>query len=149
MSGFSVFTYETLEIPAVMEAVTGRSFESVPGTTKGYERFLLKGRIYPGMTPMYSQANSVVSGRVYFGLDSRTLDLLDQFEDDVYVRREIWVHTAEGDSMQAYAYIIDPKERKSLSADSWDIGSFKKKYLANYLVACRAFHKQATDPVQT
>ena len=48
----SVFTYGTLEFPDVMEAVTGRSFKSVEAMAEGYARYLLKERMYPGMTPV-------------------------------------------------------------------------------------------------
>ena len=45
-----VFTYGTLEIPEVMEAVIGKSLASAEAWAKGFAKFLLKGRIYPGMT---------------------------------------------------------------------------------------------------
>ncbi len=51
-----VFTYGTLEIPEVMEAVIGKSLASAEAWAKGFAKFLLKGRIYPGMTPSKGQS---------------------------------------------------------------------------------------------
>ena len=138
----SVFTYGTLEIPDVMEAVTGRSFDSVEATADGYARFLLKGRIYPGMTPV---SGHTTSGRVYFEVDERSLLLLDQFEDDVYVRQLISVHTAAANWLNAYAYIIDPKDKDVLTANPWSKETFAAKHLSSYLAACRGFHRTTTN----
>ena len=133
----SVFTYGTLEIPTVMESVTGRSFDSVEATAHGYARYLLKGRIYPGMTPVSGQRTS---GRVYLGLDEQSFALLDQFEDDVYVRQLISVQTFEGKWLKAYAYVIEPEDKDRLTADPWRKDMFAAKHLSAYLTACRSFH---------
>jgi gamma-glutamylcyclotransferase (GGCT)/AIG2-like uncharacterized protein YtfP len=137
MRGFSVFTYGTLEVPDVMEAVTGRVFDSAEAITDGYARYLLKGRIYPGMTPVSGQATS---GRVYFNVSRGTLERLDEFEDDIYVRQWIPVRTDEGHGFNAYAYIIEPKDRAVLSMNPWIREKFVKDHLATYLAACRHFH---------
>ena len=76
-----LFTYGTLEIPEVMEAVTGRAWASAEAWAKGFAKFLLKGRIYPGMTAL---PGAICSGRVYYHIDRRTLEILDAFEDEVY-----------------------------------------------------------------
>ena len=76
-----LFTYGTLEIPEVMEAVTGRAWASAEAWAKGFAKFLLKGRIYPGMTAF---RGATCSGRVYYHIDRRTLEILDAFEDEVY-----------------------------------------------------------------
>ena len=133
----SVFTYGTLEIPDIMEAVTGRSFDSVEAMADGYARYLLKGRVYPGMTPV---SGRTTSGRVYLGVDEQSLELLDQFEDDVYVRRLIPVQTTTANWLKAFAYIIDPKDKDWLTADPWIKESFAEQYLSSYLAACRGFH---------
>ena len=76
-----LFTYGTLEIPEVMEAVTGRAWASAEAWAKGFAKFLLKGRIYPGMTAF---RGATCSGRVYYHIDRRTLEILDAFEDEVF-----------------------------------------------------------------
>lgn len=132
----SVFTYGTLELPDVMVAVTGRSFDSVEAIADGYARFLLKGRIYPGMT---SASRHTTSGRVYFEVDEPSLSLLDRFEDNLYVRQFIPVQTATANWVKAYAYLIEPKDKDALTADPWKKETFAAKHLPLYLAACRAF----------
>lgn len=146
MRGFSVFTYGTLEVPDVMEAVTGRVFDSAEAITEGYARYLLKGRIYPGITPVSGQATS---GRVYFGVSQQALTLLDEFEDEIYVRQLIAVRTDEGHWFNAYAYIIEPKDRGVLSVNPWIREKFVKDHLASYLAAGRTFHLAAGRTLAT
>ncbi len=146
MRVFSVFTYGTLEIPDVIEAVTGQVHDSAEATTKGYVRFLLKGRIYPGITPA---SGSETSGRVYFDLNQEALAMLDEFEDEVYVRKLIPVQTVEGHWFNAYAYIIEPKDRGVLSANPWMRGKFVEEHLDSYLAACRTFHLTASRSLPT
>ncbi len=133
-----LFTYGTLEIPEVMEAVTGRSWASAQARIKGFAKFLLKGRIYPGMTAVQG---SICSGRVYYHLDSRTLEVLDAFEDEVYTRERVEVEVAEGRSLQAYAYLILPHDRACLTSTLWQPDEFKSKHLVHYLEACKSFQK--------
>lgn len=133
-----VFTYGTLEIREVMEAVTGRSLASVEARAKGFAKFLLKGRIYPGMIAF---PGAVCSGRVYYHLDRRTLETLDAFEDEVYSRERIEVEVEGGQFLQADAYLIRPQDRECLTTIPWQPDEFKSKHLAHYLEACKAFQK--------
>ena len=133
-----VFTYGTLEIPEVMEALTGRSWASAEAWAKGFAKFLLKGRIYPGMT---GAQGSICSGRVYYHIDPRTLEILDAFEDEVYTRDRIEVEVEGGRPLQAYAYLIRPQDRECLTATPWQLDEFKSKHLVRYLEACKTFQK--------
>lgn len=137
-----VFTYGTLEIPEVMEAVTGRSWPSAEARARGFAKFLLKDRIYPGMTAF---PYAVCSGRVYYHLDRRTLDILDAFEDEVYTRERIEVEVAEGQSLPAYAYLISPQYRDCLTSNPWKPDEFMTRHLAHYLEACKAFHREVSE----
>ena len=133
-----LFTYGTLEIPEVMEAVTGRSWASAEARAKGFAKFLLKGRIYPGMIAL---RGAVCSGRIYYHIDRRTLEILDAFEDEVYTREQIEVEVGGGRLLQAYAYLICPQDRECLTATPWQPDEFKSKHLVHYLEACKAFQK--------
>ena len=137
-----VFTYGTLEIPEVMEAVTGRSLDSAEARAKGFAKFLLKGRIYPGMIAF---PDAVCSGRVYYHIDRHTLDILDAFEDEVYTRECIEVEVAEGRSLQAYAYLIPPDRRECLTSTPWEPDEFMTRHLVHYLEACKAFHREVSE----
>ncbi len=43
-----VFTYGTLEIPEVMETVTGQALASREATAKDFVRYLIQDCVYPG-----------------------------------------------------------------------------------------------------
>ncbi|UCE62621.1 MAG: gamma-glutamylcyclotransferase [Nitrospirota bacterium] len=146
MSSVFVFAYGTLEVPAVMEAVTGWVFDSAEAIAEDYARFLLKGRIYPGMTPV---SGETTGGRVYFEVTQQALMLLDKFEDEIYVRQSIAVRTDEGHWYHAYAYIIEPKDREVLSVHPWIREKFVEDHLTAYLAGCRKFHLGATRSFST
>lgn len=133
-----LFTYGTLEIPEVMEAVTGRALASAEARAKGFAKFLLKGRICPGMTAV---KGATCSGRVYYHIDRRTLDILDAFEDEIYARERIEVEVEGGQFLQAYAYLIRPQDRECLTTIPWQPDEFMTTHLVRYLEACKAFQK--------
>lgn len=133
-----LFTYGTLEIPEVMEAVTGKSWASVEARAKGFAKFLLKGRIYPSMTAV---KGAVCSGRVYYHIDRRTLETLDAFEDEIYSRERIEVEVSEGRFLHADAYLIRPQDRECLTTIPWQPDEFMTTHLVRYLEACKAFQK--------
>ena len=139
VDSISVFTYGTLEIPEVMEAVTGQSFPSLAATAHGFVRYLLKGKIYPGMT---IEPGASTLGRAYLGMNEQALTFLDEFEDEVYVRELIEIGMDTGEPCKAFAYLIPQKARDTLSLDSWDKEEFLSKHLDAYLRSCRAFHIQ-------
>lgn len=141
-----LFTYGTLEIPEVMEAVTGRSWASAEARAEGFAKFLLKGRIYPGMTALQG---SICSGRVYYHVDRRTLEILDAFEDELYARERIEVEVEGGRFLQAYAYLIRSQDRECLTSIPWQPEEFKSKHLVRYLEACKTFHREVGDGPRT
>jgi hypothetical protein len=74
----SLFGYGTLEISLVMEAVTGKSFNSTVAVLSDHARFLLQGETYPGIFRDYgSQVTGVrefhwnQTRRLSMGLSSR------------------------------------------------------------------------------
>ena len=136
----AVFTYGTLEIPEIMQAVTGRSFESCEARAPHFACFLIKDRTYPGMT---STLGHVTLGRIYLNVDAQSLWLLDQFEDKIYRKETIPVETASrGLSVPALAYIISPEHQNYLSNEPWRRQDFIDRHLYSYLEACRQFHQR-------
>lgn len=133
-----VFTYGTLQIPAVMEAVTGRKFKSVSAVLENYGRFRIKNQIFPGITPVDGDN---VDGTVYFDLDNRSLDFLDSFEDVLYVRTQTNV-ICDDQKIPAQVYVVGENYRDLLTKDPWDIRLFQEKHLDNYIRSCRMFHEQ-------
>jgi len=82
----NVYTYGSLMFPEVMEALTERIFKFEDLRLQGFERFKLKEKKYPGVI---ENGNAFLSGRVWFDLDSASLDILDAFEDKIYTERSL------------------------------------------------------------
>ena len=138
----AVFTYGTLEIPAIMEAVTGQRFSFAEGTAENFSCFLLHDRIYPGMIAATGKATP---GKIYLEVDSQAIQLLDHFEDPIYQRKLIAVQNPlEENVVTAYAYIIPQTERAVLSNDPWDREHFLDHYYDEYLQRCRIFYQRMT-----
>ena len=141
----SVFTYGTLEIPEVMETVTGQSFTSFDATVHGFVRYLLQGKIYPGMT---RDPGASTLGRVYVDMNERALTLLDKFEDEIYVRELLEINVHTGGSHKAFAYLIPQEIRELLSSEPWNKHEFLSMHFNLYIQSCRAFHEEVSRSLQ-
>lgn len=125
----SVFTYGTLQVPTVMQAVTGRDFNSRPAILSGYQRFKFKDKTYPGIikNPEYS-----IEGVLYSGIDPDALTLLDEFEDVAYDR--CLVEVMVNDQLEeAFVYIVNDEYKNFLSEEEWRLEEFERRYLKKYL----------------
>jgi len=137
----SLFTYGTLEIPLVLEAVTGRSFPSTPAVLSDFARFLLRGKTYPGI---FRDDGSEVTGVLYQKVDRDSLALLDLFEGDCFRREEVQVTTASQRRIDAYTYAVSPEHCSSLSTRPWDREAFAALHLEEFLLRCREFRWNQT-----
>jgi gamma-glutamylcyclotransferase (GGCT)/AIG2-like uncharacterized protein YtfP len=139
----ALFAYGTLEIPAVMLAVTARSFASEPARLDGFVRFLLRDRAYPGIV---ETPGATTEGRVYHGVDDASLARLDRFEDDCYERRGVVVRRADGSCLAADAYVIPLARRALLGSEPWRRERFEREALAGFLADCERFRSDAAEP---
>jgi gamma-glutamylcyclotransferase (GGCT)/AIG2-like uncharacterized protein YtfP len=132
----AVFTYGTLAIPSVMEAVTGHRFRSRETELDGFVRLRLRGRIYPAAI---ERPGSRIAGRVYEDVDPATLARLDRFEGRSYERREAPVLLPGGGEVPANLYVLAPAGHGELLEEPWDPAEFARVHLAAYLRSCAAF----------
>ncbi len=143
----NVFTYGTLVIPEVIEAVTGRLFPHRRAVLGGFSRYRVRGQVFPAITP---DPEGSTRGVLYREVGSDSLKLLDRFEADLYHRRRVQVTVAdtaraEDREVEAWAYILAPGQQAQLTGEPWDPAEFSTRHLATYLAACRAF-RSATGP---
>jgi gamma-glutamylcyclotransferase (GGCT)/AIG2-like uncharacterized protein YtfP len=132
----AVFAYGTLEIPAVMEAVTGRRFSAREASVRGFARWRLRGQVFPAAV---AEPGAVLAGRLYEGVDPATLARLDRFEGRAYERRTVPVQLAEGGERGAEIYLLAAGRRGELLAEPWDRAAFVAQHLGAYLESCAAF----------
>ena len=126
----TLFCYGTLQSPLVMKAVTGQAFSGKEATLYNWARYRVRGSEYPGII---QQPDSVVTGKVYWGLDEEAMEKLDQFEGDKYERVLVQVTLADGSLEEAYAYAIREDCQKMLSADPWDFDRFLQNGLEKFI----------------
>ncbi|MCG8379775.1 MAG: gamma-glutamylcyclotransferase [Proteobacteria bacterium] len=127
----AVFTYGTLQIPAVFQSITGKDFPSNPARLLGYQRYKIKGKMYPGTI---KSSNGSIDGTLYRNIDKNTLNLLDEFEDSCYVRCLVEV-IVNNETERAFVYIVKDEFKDILSHEMWDLKEFECKYLDRYLSA--------------
>lgn len=132
----AVFTYGTLAVPAVMEAVTGRRFAGREAELAGFVRCRLRGRSYPAAAP---RAGARVAGRLYEAVDPATLARLDRFEGPLYERREVSVLLPGGGEARAEVYVLAAGHRGELLEEPWDPAAFEMFELGAYLRSCADF----------
>jgi len=137
----SLFTYGTLEIPQVIEAVTGRSFASTIAVLRNYARFLLRAEAYPGI---YRDFHSEVVGVLYEGVDRDSMVLLDLFEGDFYRREKVEAMTPSRRRVEAVTYVVRPEHRLLFSSQPWDRDEFISRHLEDFLPYCIEFHLNQT-----
>ncbi|MDR2550115.1 MAG: gamma-glutamylcyclotransferase [Desulfobulbus sp.] len=130
MNTRALFCYGTLQSPLVMKAVTGQSYEGREATLHHWARYRVRGSEYPGIT---HQTDSVVSGKLYWGLDEQAMEKLDAFEGDKYERVIVQVTMADGSEEDAYVYAIRNDCRKMLSNDPWDFDRFLQNGLEKFI----------------
>lgn len=133
-----LFAYGTLQIPEVMEAVTGKNWSWRNAEAPGFVQYLLKGEIYPAMVPADS---AVTTGRLYEGVNADAWWLLDRFEDSVYQRRRIDVLLETGQQVSAYAYVLPVDQAFRLGRQPFHIESFLQSHLKEYLEHCQVFYR--------
>ncbi|MEM6998481.1 MAG: gamma-glutamylcyclotransferase family protein [Pseudomonadota bacterium] len=126
---YSVFTYGTLQIPDVMQAVTGKEFGPVPATLFGYQRFKFKERTFPGII---NNKNCSIDGMLYRNVDEQSLERLDTFEDVVYERCVLDIQV-DNEIEQAFVYVTRDEYKNYLSDEEWSLEDFKRNRLELYI----------------
>jgi gamma-glutamylcyclotransferase (GGCT)/AIG2-like uncharacterized protein YtfP len=138
----ALFTYGTLQIPEVIEAVAGRVLSSVEANAPGFAQFRFTDRIYPGMV---LREGGVTEGRVYFDVSDRAWYLLDSFEDPIYERQVVEVHLTDGARVNAQAYVLPGALAHLLSSEPWTIEWFSAQHLEGYVSRCQLFFHMMTQ----
>ncbi len=131
-----VFTYGSLMVAAVMQAVTGNRFTSRKATLRGYARFRLDGASYPGLIP---QKDAATDGVLYLNVDPSSMARLDAFEGTFYDRARVEAETTEGERLKAEVYVVAPAYRHHLTAEAWHLDDFRREHLAAFLASYHGF----------
>lgn len=74
-----------------------------------------------------------VEGLVYFDVDDESLRRIDAFQGRDFRREEINVQTGSDQWAEAETHVFKLRERRRLSARTWDETEFREKHLARLL----------------
>ena len=133
-----IFAYGSLMIPAVMRAVTGRDFFSIPALLPDHARYRVRGESYPGVI---QEVGSRTSGVLYFDLDHDAVKKLDDFEGPWYERTPVRTETGDGTILKAETYLFKPEYRGLLTTEAWDLETFQRKHLRTFMENYKGFHE--------
>ena len=112
MRYINLFTYGTLMNEALMQRLTGKTFKWCEAMLHDYKRVMVKGEDFPGIIPF---KGDTVRGRLYFGVDNESLKRINEYEDEFYELKRVSVHTDNGESVDACAYVIKEEFKHVLS----------------------------------
>lgn len=136
----SVFIYGTLMAPQVLKGLIGRVPDLVkPAILSNYRRHPVKEHVFPGIIPCSTGA-STTKGLLLEGLSENELKVLDWYEGEEYIRRDVKVK-CDGISHETQCYVwSNPLSELDLT-QGWDYDTFRETkldwYLATTVQPCR------------
>ncbi|XP_021729255.1 AIG2-like protein D [Chenopodium quinoa] len=139
----NVFVYGSLLADEVVQVLLNRVPSSTPATLPDFQRFSIKGRVYPAILPV---ENKKVLGRVLKGVTNLELDILDIFEDIEYVRDTVEVTLVDNlGKLQTYAYVWNNKNDPDLYGD-WDFEKWKSAHMKDFIEMTKEFVEELELP---
>jgi len=69
------------------------------------------------------------------------LHILDEFQDEVYMRKLITVETQDGEKFKAFSYLLPWAHQGFLTSQPWVRDDFMAQYLHEYVRSCQAFYR--------
>ncbi|KAL6536304.1 AIG2-like protein D [Orobanche gracilis] len=139
----NVFVYGSLLSDDVVRALLCRVPPSLPAALPSYQRFSIKGRVYPAIIPAVDKK---VIGKVLLDLTPPELHIFDAFEDVEYERRSVDVFLGDGsEKLKAYTYVWKNKTDSDLHGE-WDFEDWKLMHMKDFLKMTTDFREEIELP---
>ena len=124
----NIFVYGTLLSPEITKKLTGKSFETVPASLKGFKIYCVKDCDYPAIVP---ENGADTSGKIIINVDDIDLIILSLYEGDEYKQRKVKVlcNNKMVDAL-TFVWVIG---NESLENREWDFEGFQRERLDFYL----------------
>ncbi|KAI3453948.1 hypothetical protein Pfo_010611 [Paulownia fortunei] len=136
---FNVFVYGSLLADDVVRALLSRVPPSSPAILPNYQRFSIKGRVYPAIVPVEDKK---VIGKVLLGITPPELHILDTFEDVEYERRIVDVFLEDSsEKLEAHTYVWENKTDPDLHGE-WDFEEWKLLHMEGFLKMTKGFMEE-------
>jgi gamma-glutamylcyclotransferase (GGCT)/AIG2-like uncharacterized protein YtfP len=129
----NVFVYGTLLVPEIWETVTRtEGLVSESASLSGFEIRCVRDAVYPGIFASPTAA-APVPGRVMFDVPEPALCRLDSYEDDFYLREEVFLKIDGGVHVTAQAYLVPTEKADTiLSPHGWSLEWFEANGLEGF-----------------
>lgn len=112
-------------LPNLREHLLHKKTDQVPALAKGYRRFKVKGRTYPGLI---AGANHEVRGVLIYPLGSDDLEKLDEYEGLEYTRETIDVLNEKLNELeQVQVYLYRKTYSHNITDQNWDLSQLDIK----------------------
>lgn len=128
----TLFVYGTLLAPELRHALLGRTASGTTAELDGYACFGVRHAPYPAIRPA---PGARTCGELVGGLSDAELAVLDDYESSMYRRVVVTVRDEDGDSTEAFTYVIDEAAAHRLTDEPWDYATFRLRQLDRYLKA--------------
>ena len=119
-----LFCYGTLQIPEVIQTVTGRVYLGVTARLLDFAIYRVKNARYPGI--VYSP-DKETTGILYSGVTEEELIILDLFEGDLYERICLDVIGPKRKIQKAWVYVVPETKKEKLTNEPWHLKAFLEK----------------------
>lgn len=134
----NLFTYGSLMFDEVWIRLVRQSVDSRPAVLTGFRRRAVAGEAYPALVP---DGRAQVEGRLYLGLEPRTVALLDHFEGSDYRRITVQVTGNDRRVYGAYTYLFAARQRHRVLPKDWDVDWFARSRLSGFLAGYPGFRR--------
>ncbi len=122
-----LFIYGTLQFPAVLRKITGKTFHSVTAVLPGFKRLRVKNCDYPAVI---ANSNSTVNGMLLLDVDEKSMEQISAFEGEEY---KLMQATVLAEQKKVHAHVFVWHEAVGLLEEGdWDEKEFELKFLKNY-----------------
>lgn len=116
-----------------MREVSGLTCPGRPARLTDYQRLSLQGEPYPALIP---QSGTSIEGILYADITTTAWRRLDDFEGDMYERKQVTVVLFDGSSQSAHTYVLRKDYFDLLANDEWDFTAFladgKRQFESEY-----------------
>jgi gamma-glutamylcyclotransferase (GGCT)/AIG2-like uncharacterized protein YtfP len=131
-----LFAYGTLMFEDILQLVTGCSLHGVRAVLRDYQRFLVRGEVYPAIVP---RRGEMVVGVTYSKLPDAAWKRLDVFEGEMYRCTSVSIEREDGGISQAQTYVVKPGFAGRLTTTPWNPEDFEAGDKARFESQYRGF----------
>jgi gamma-glutamylcyclotransferase (GGCT)/AIG2-like uncharacterized protein YtfP len=125
-----LFCYGTVQIPEVIEVITGKVHSGVKAKLPGYAMYKVRNKVYPGII---RSSNSETVGILYTDIDEEELEELDLFEGDLFKRKRLNIIQQDSNECKAWVYVVPDHNKDRLTKDQWNLKDFLKNDFNNFM----------------